>query len=290
VESRVKTELAMARQLITARDGAVLRAKIALVRPALDIASSQIWLGPEPITAYARYLAAMYPVTVAAVPLMKFARQRCLRHPADPLSRPLAAFWTRHIRQERGHDRWVLADLAALGADPQEAGRALPSAAVAGLLGAQYQLIASVHPVTLLGCLAVMESAPPSPGLIEHVRALAGDGPTATLARHAASDARHGGEIFALLDRLRLDARLRAAVGFSALFTVRQAVALFDELADGTARSRGEGRAIPDGSAGFPGGALSAAELGLLADIENVRGGLPDVVAHSGDIAGGLFL
>ena len=276
----------MAQQLTAAGEGAVLRAKITLVRPALDLASSRMWLDPEPLAAYARYLAAMYPVTRAAVPLMKFARQRCLRRPADPLSRPLAAFLTRHIREERGHDRWVRSDLAALGADPDEAGRALPSPAVTGLLGAQYQLIASVHPVTLLGCIAVLESAPPSQGLIEHVRTLAGDGPTATLTRHAASDARHGGEIFALLDRLRLDARLRASVGFSALFTARQAVALFDELADGTALSRSSAGAMPNG--GVAG--LSAAELALVAEIDNARGGLPDVVAHSGDIAGGLFL
>jgi hypothetical protein len=149
--------------------------------------------------------------------------------------------------------------------------------------------------VTLLGCIAILESAPPSQGLIEHVRALAGDGPITTLTRHAASDARHGDEIFALLDRLWLDARLRASVGLSALFTARQAVALFDELADGTALSRSAGRAFPDGGAGLSGtglagGGLSAAELALMAEIENARGGLPDVVAHSGDIAGGLFL
>jgi len=276
----------VAQQLTTAGEGAVLRAKIALVRPALDIASSRMWLDPEPVAAYARYLSAMYPVTRAAVPLMKFARQRCLRHPADPLSRPLAAFLTRHIREERGHDRWVRADLAALGTDPADIGRALPSPAVTGLLGAQYQLIASVHPVTLLGCIAILESAPPSQHLIDHVRALAGDGPTATLTRHAASDGRHRDEIFALLDRFRLDARLRASVGFSALFTARQAVALFDELADGTALSRREVQVFPaSATAG-----LSAVELALVAEIENARGGLPDVVAHSGDIAGGLFL
>jgi hypothetical protein len=280
----------VAQQLTAAGEGAVLRAKITLIRPALDIASSRMWLDPEPLAAYARYLSAMYPVTRAAVPLMKFARQRCLRHPADPLSRPLAAFLTRHIREERGHDRWVRADLAALGTDPEEAGRALPSPAVTGLLGAQYQLVASVHPVTLLGCIAILESSPPSQGLIEHVRTLAGDGSTATLSRHAVSDARHADEIFALLDRLRLDGRLRASVGFSAFYTARQAVALFDELADDTALARSSVRALPDGGTGLPGGGLSAAELALLAEIENARGGLPDVMAHSGDIAGGLFL
>ena len=61
----------MAQQLTAAGEGTVLRAKIALVRPALDIASSRMWLDPEPVAAYARYLSAMYPVTRAAVPLLR---------------------------------------------------------------------------------------------------------------------------------------------------------------------------------------------------------------------------
>jgi hypothetical protein len=276
------TEHAVAQQLIAAGEGAVLRAKIALARPALDIASSRIWLDPDPIAAYARYLAAMYPVTRAAVPLMRFARRRCLRRPADPLSRPLIAFLTRHIREERGHDRWIAADLAALGSQPAEL--ALPSPAITGLIGAQYQLIAAVHPVTLLGCIAVLESAPPSQALLDHVRTLTGDGATATLVRHAASDARHADQIFALLDRLELDARLRASLGFSALHTARQAVALLGELAGSTA-------VAPSGLPGLPGlPGLSGWEAALLTEIESTCGSLPDVVAHSGDIVGGLFL
>lgn len=282
-----------------AGEGAVLRAKIALVRPALDIASSRVWLDPDPVAAYARYLAAMYPVTRAAVPLMRFARKRCLRRPADPLSRPLAAFLTRHIREERGHDRWAAADLAGLGRDPAEVAGALPSSAVTGLIGAQYQLIAAVHPVTLLGCIAVLESGPPSQVLLEHVRALVGDGATVTLARHAVSDARHAQQVFALLDRLELGTRLRASLGFSALHTARQAVALLDELADDTAVARAPGRAGLSGDVCGPAipavedetaAELSAREAALLAEIDSARAGLPDVVAHSGDIVGGLFL
>ena len=259
----------MAQQLTATGEGAALRAKIAMIRPALDIASSRVWLDPDP-AAYARYLAAMYPVARAAVPLMRFARRRCLRHPADPLSRPLIAFLTRHIREERGHDRWVRADLAALGQGP-----APPSPAVTGLIGAQYQLIAAVHPVTLLGCIAVLESAPPSQALLDHVRALTDGAPTMTLARHAVSDADHAKQIFAVLDRLELGARLRAGLGFSALYTVRQAMALFDELAGGPIR---------------PAADLSEGETALLTEIQSAPGDLPDVMAHSGDIAGGLFL
>jgi hypothetical protein len=280
-------------------EGAVLRAKIALARPALDLASSRMWLSGEPAATYVRYLGAMYPVTRAAVPLMRFARRRCLRRPADPLSLPLIAFLTRHIREERGHDRWVGADLAALGSDLAQA--ALTSPAVTDLIGAQYQLIAAVHPVTLLGCIAVLESAPPGPGLLDHVRAVAGSGAIMTMAGHAVSDAFHATQIFAVLDRLELDARLRAWLGFSALHTARQAVALFDELAAdvtvswGQVSRTGGGAATASAPLAAIGGEAAAADLseyeaGLLAEIENARDSLPDVVAHSGDVAGGLFL
>jgi hypothetical protein len=237
-----------------------------------------MWLSGEPAATYGRYLGAMYPVARAAVPLLRFARSRCLRHPADPLSRPLIAFLTRHIHEERGHDRWISADLAALGRDPVEA--APPSPAVTGLIGAQYQLIAAVHPVTLLGCIAVLESAPPGSGLLDHVRALTGSDAVMTLSRHAVADAGHATQIFAVLDRLELDPRLRAWLGFSALHTARQAVALFDEVAAAGAAFGGEAA----------GADLSAPEAGLLAEIENACDSLPDVVAHSGDVAGGLFL
>ena len=135
--------------------------------------------------------------------------------------------------------------------------------------------------MTLLGCIAVLESAPPSKELVDHVRTLTGDGATATLARHAVSDARHADQIFALLDRLELDARLRASLGFSALHTARQAVALLGELA-----------APSGGPSGAPSGlsGLWGWEAALLTEIESTCGSLPDVVAHSGDIVGGLFL
>jgi hypothetical protein len=259
-----------------AGEGAVLRAKIALAQPALDIASSRVWLEADSAT-YARYLSAMYPVTRAAVPLMRFARDRCLRRPADPVGRALIVYLTRHIHAERGHHRWVAADLAALGHDPATVARALPPTAVTALIGAQYQLIAAVHPVTLLGCLAVLEGAPPRQALLDHVRALTGEGPTTTLDRHAASDARHAPAIFALLDRLTLDERLRAGLGFSALYTARQAIALLDEL--------GAGAAADTTVTG-----LSELEAALVAEIESALTHLPDVVAHSSDIVGGLFL
>ncbi len=239
----------------------------------------------------------MYPVARAAVPLLRFARRQCLQHPGDKLNGPLVGFFTQHVREERGHDRWVIADLTALGQDPSRATGALPTPAITDLLGAQYQLIADVHPVALLGCLAVLEGNPPADQLLEHIRAATGrQDVTAALSGHSASDAAHGQAVFALLDRLTLEPRLRALVGFSALHTASKAIALFAELAsvepaagspaDEIAVHRAE--AIADARARFPG--LSDGEAAVLADIEQFQAGRADVVAHSGDVAGGLFL
>lgn len=270
-------------------EGAVLRAKIALVRPVLDTMSSRMWQGPEPVAAYRRYLAAMYPVTRSAIPLMKLARRSCLRRVTDPLSRPVIGFLTRHIREERGHDRWIAADLAALGGDPAQLARTLPSRAVARLIGTQYQLITAVHPVALLGCIAVLEGEPPSEELLAHVHALTGaDGAVLTLSGHAVSDVSHAQQIFALLDRLELGPWLRAVVGYSALHTACQAAALFDELAGEAGRSSAAGLVRITG--GVDPAGLSEGENALLADVEQMLSMLPDVVAHSGEIAGGLFL
>lgn len=266
-------------------EGSILSAKIDRARPALDIASSLFWLGPDPAAAYARYLTAMFPVARAAVPLLRFARNRCLGRPSDPISLPLARFLTGHIREERGHDAWIAADLRSLGRDDAAAAARLPEPSVAALIGVQYELIASVHPVALLGCIAVLEGQPPSDGLLEHVRQFA-DAPTAlrTLSGHAASDTAHGAAIFAFLDGLRLNEQQRAAVGFSALHTIRQAIAMFAALA-GEAAVPG-----PEAALGGLGAAVADREADMLTAIgQSVV--TADVLAHGGgSVVGGLFL
>jgi hypothetical protein len=251
-------------------EGALLRATIDQIRPALGMATGAFWNHSDPADAYTRYLTGMYPIARAAIPLMRFARQRCARRRADPLSDPLIAFFSRHMDEERGHDRWVAADLAALGHDTAQLKDALPIPAVAALIGAQYHLIAAVHPITLLGCIAVLECDPPTDALLAHVRGVIGQlDAMVTLAGHAVSDAEHGADVFALLDSLRLDGHLRAAVGFSALYTARQSVALFAELA----------------RQGTPGGPES-----LATEIDCTLAEHAEVAAHAADVTGGLIL
>jgi hypothetical protein len=228
----------------------------------------------------------MYPMNQASVALLRFARARCLRHLADPLCRPLAGFLTARVREERRHDRWVAADLAALGvpAAPPD-----PPTALTELVGAQYYLIDKVHPVTVLGYVALLQSDPPSRELLEHARVLScGSGAVTALAQHAERGQARVEATYALLDKLALSSRQRAAVGLSTLHAAAGVMALFADLASEAPAARQPPVLATDGAL-----ELSDAECALFTAMNSAAAGIadaPDVVAHSGDVVGGLFL
>lgn len=282
----------MAAQAEPDGEGAILRAKIALVRPALAMASGRLWAGAD-TAGYRRYLAAMYPLNRATVAVLRAARARCLRRPGDPLSRALVVFLTRHIAEERRHDRWVADGLAALGSPA--AADALSVASLASMVGAQYYLIEAVHPVAVLGYMAVLQSDPPSPALLGHLRALTGDtAAVSALSHHAEQGEAPLAATYALLDQMALGERLRAGVGLSALHTAAAAITLFGELASppGTVAAglaSGPAVLIAD-QASQDAMALSAAERAVLGAINRAVTDLADVFAHGADVVGGLFL
>jgi Iron-containing redox enzyme len=218
--------------------GAELRAKLAVALPLLRATSARMWQAPGLRERYTEYLCAMHMVVRASVPLMETALRRCTAvGGADPVADRLAGYLRRHVAEERDHDRWLLADLAALGHDPDEV-RRVPSPPVARMVGAQYYWVLHHHPVCLLGYVAVLEGSPPPPSLVTYLRARTGhpDDAFRTLRAHADLDTAHGAAVFGLLDALPLSAAQRAAVGLSALHTVSCAASL---LADLTAREPG---------------------------------------------------
>ncbi|WP_354642999.1 iron-containing redox enzyme family protein [Kitasatospora camelliae] len=211
-----------------------LRAKLALARPAVTAATDALWrpagLGPR----YLRYLAAMHQLIRASVPLMERAAVRCAElGPADPVAGPLGRYLREHAEEERGHDDWLLADLAAAGADPAELLAAVPPPAVAELAGAQYYWIEHHHPVALLGYVAALEGNAPAPWLADRLAAGTGLPPAAfrTVREHAELDGGHLAALDALLDALPLTAAAEAAIGLSALHTAHGITRLFLGLA-----------------------------------------------------------
>ncbi|WP_308119015.1 iron-containing redox enzyme family protein [Streptomyces sp. JJ38] len=237
--------------------GRTLRARLRLTAPALHAATGRLWHGPGLARRYPEYLRLMHGVVRASVPLMSRAAERCSALGPDPVAAPLARYLAAHIEEERGHDDWLLGDLAALGADPAAAAARPPHPAVAALAGAQYYWIEHHHPVTLLGYIAVLEGNAPSAQLADHVIEATGapDAALRTVRAHAELDGGHTEALYALLDGLDLTGDQADAVVTSGLYTAEALVRLFDTLtgAPGPGAPRPRSAARP-GFEGLSGG------------------------------------
>lgn len=215
--------------------GAVLRTKLGLLLPALQTAADRVWDTPPARERYVGYLSVMHAVIRASVPLMQAAARRCATASGDPVALGLREYLHGHIAEERGHDDWIVADLAAAGEDPSRCLARIPPAEVAALVGAQYYWLEHYHPVTLLGYIAVLEGNPPKPELVDHLIGVTGLPPSAfrTLRAHAELDPGHADAVFALLDDLALTADQRRAIERSALHSLLRATRIMTDLAAG---------------------------------------------------------
>ncbi|MFD8597376.1 iron-containing redox enzyme family protein [Kitasatospora sp. NPDC059646] len=209
-----------------------LHVRLALAAPAVERATAQLWRPEGDLTArYRTYLWAMHALTTASVPLLERAAANCARLDDDWAPR-LAAYFAGHAQEERGHDAWLLEDLAAAGV-PVGRVRPLPPPLVVELAGAQYYRIEHRHPAALLGYLAVLEGHAPSPALAGVLAARTGLPPAAfrTVRDHADLDAGHVAALERQLDRLPLTAPQQTEVAVSALHTAGILARLFHQLA-----------------------------------------------------------
>lgn len=223
---------------------AALHMKLELAGPALRAATAALWRPSDLRTRYVAYLHAMHAVIRASVPLLDRAAARCRElGPSDALAQPLRDYLLRHIEEERGHDRWLLDDIAAAGGDPAKALGTLPPPLVARLVGAQYYWVEHHHPVTLLGYIAVLEGNAPHARLGARLALATGlpDAAFRTVRAHADLDAHHTADLDRLLDALALTPAQSAAVAVSALHTADALVRLFTDLAT-------PARTVPEGS------------------------------------------
>lgn len=210
-----------------------LRAKLDLAYPALRVHAERIWSSPAVRDLYPAYLRTMHAVVRAAVPLMTAALERARALAGeDRVAAGLAAYLAHHVDEERGHDAWLLSDLEATGADPDEPLRRMPSARVATLVGAQYYWLEHHHPVSLLGHIAAIEGHPPPVGFARRLQELTGYPSEAfrAIERHERLDIRHRRELYEAIDGLPLSRADERVVGISALHTVEAIADVLDEI------------------------------------------------------------
>jgi len=210
-----------------------LRFKIALVSGPLIESAARFWSHPRLAELYPEFLITTHAVVRASVPLMETALRETWRlRDRDPVSRALGDYLEKHIPEERGHDDWVLEDFEALGYPREKVLERMPSAAAAALVGSQYYWILHLHPVALLGYIAVLEGSPPDEGhlmkIIERTK-LPAEAFSALL-RHARLDPHHRDDLDRVVDALPLTQRQIDAIGASAARTVALLARLADEV------------------------------------------------------------
>jgi len=210
-----------------------LRLKLRLADESAASVVSAFWSHPKLPRLFPEYLFAVHSCIRASTPLMQEALDRArVSAGADPVASGLASYLERHIHDEDGHDTWLLEDMQVLGLQRDEILGRLPSHRAACMVGSQYYWIRHVHPVAILGYIAVLEGQPPGAGELREIQQRTNLPAAAfrTLLEHAALDVDHAQELYAVLDALPLTAAQSALVGASALQTVEHMGGMFQDL------------------------------------------------------------
>jgi len=219
---------------LTMNESRRLRGKLELVLPPLLATGRRLTSHPALREIYPEFLILTHGIIRASVPLMETALTTARALTDDEVAVLLAAYLKHHILEERGHDDWLLADLESIGVPRDQVLSRVPLPTVAALVGSQYYWIQHVHPVGLLGYIAMFEGYPPVRQDIERVQERSGYGAEAfrTLLLHAELDTNHGEDLNDLLDSLPLTDQQRTLIGLSAISSVQLITQARQELID----------------------------------------------------------
>ena len=138
-----------------------------------------------------------------------------------------------YIAEERGHDQWILDDVAACGGDPEKVRNGSPGAATELMVAYAYDTIARGNPVAFFGMVLVLEGTSVALALhaADKIQACLGlpDGAFTYLRSHGVLDREHTHHLAALLDRLD-DSSDEAAVVHAARMFYRLYADIFRSL------------------------------------------------------------
>ncbi len=218
---------------VASSNSSVLSSKIALAHPRLNLSARRFWQSPELRKLLPKFYLELYAVVRGGLSVMETARRRSEEIAAnDQVAAMLAEYFAKHLAEERGHDEWLLEDVAHCGLSAQQVTERIPSGAVAALLGAQEYWVLHEHPVAFLAYVAVVEGNPPVQKHIDEIRDITGypDAAFRSLREHADADISHAAELREFIDSLPLSARQHELLGLSVFETVAGLARIFDEL------------------------------------------------------------
>jgi len=135
-------------------------------------------------------------------------------------------FLYEHMLEERGHEEWVLNDLAVIGVGAQEALAYRPSNRMLALNGYNYWAADRKHPVTVLGMLYALEVIAsvyggPMTAAIQESLLLEGDRGISFISSHAELDAQHMADLRIVLNGIA-DEDAKQAIVESTCFNFEQ--------------------------------------------------------------------
>jgi len=177
---------------------------------------------------YRAFLRDLYHIVWHFCPIMAAAAARC----GDSLRNIRYDLYER-IDEEKGHEDWVLEDIAAMGGDVK-AEMAAPSAPVQAMIGYNYYAAERVHPCSVLGMLYVLEvvasvyGGKASDSIARAIGRDPGKGGFRFLSSHATMDADHFAQLNVLLKTID-DPAAQAAVISSTQVNFHQFGQLFSD-------------------------------------------------------------
>lgn len=219
----------------------LMRTKMRLTCGAANEAFAAFWARDDLAEVVPAFLVVLQQIMRATVPLLETARDKAAeRAVEDDLCKSLEIYYGKHAREEQNHDVWALEDMDAVGYPTDAVLDRVPLPDVAAMMGAQYYWIHHYHPVMLIGCIAVLESGPPTEALIDRLERQTGLGPQAfrTYRFHGAVDPRHLEELDAAVDEMPLTRRDLGLIGISATHTANTLAAIVRRLDAGDAPER----------------------------------------------------
>jgi len=212
----------------------ILWSKIGLAEQRLAFVSRRFWKHAELRRLYPRFLRELHSSMCCGLALMIAVRDRARQFASDQVAARTAKYLTIHVEEELHHDEWLLDDMAAIGMDRSQVLARAPSPAVASLVGAQYCWAFQVHPVVVLGYLAVLEGNPPLAEQLQEIEIRTGYPREAfrCLLEHAERDPFHIEELNRTLDEMPLSAEYSALIAMSAFHTIDALSCLFEDMLD----------------------------------------------------------
>jgi pyrroloquinoline quinone (PQQ) biosynthesis protein C len=131
-----------------------------------------------------------------------------------------------HMHEEKGHEEWVLEDLAVVGVAPESVHSYQPTPVLLGLNGYNYWSADRRHPCSVLGMVYALEVIAsvyggPMTSAISESLLLEGDRGISFISSHATMDAEHLAELRVLLNRIDDDDAKNAIVE-STVFNFQQ--------------------------------------------------------------------